>query len=243
MDLTIYEHIFAVELNETLIRRNVGLLGTLDKKANRFGARLTRDGADVDVTGCKVNGYFIRPDEDTVLIEGTVEGNLVYVDVPADCYLYDGAFVLSVKISKAEDDFEQTLMICDGFLEKTATDVAIAGEYKILSVCIVRWNSTQSVFCFFHKKRQKQFGCFVQSKCLTAEILHNRAMGCKRNYEHTVCHTTVGNMRMRLHRLMKYNLSLRECTPYSICNSVYTSAVHIHHFPKIMLLRLVIKIF
>lgn len=134
MDLTIYEHIFPVELNETLKRRNVGLLGTSDKNANRFGARLTRDGADVDVTGCKVYGYFIRPDEDTVLIEGTVEGNLVYVDIPADCYLYDGAFVLSVKISKAEDDFEQTVLIFDGILAKTATDAVVVGEYKILSV-------------------------------------------------------------------------------------------------------------
>lgn len=132
MDLTIYEHIFTVELNEPLIRRNVGLLGSHDKNANRFGARLNRDGIDVATAGCAVYGYFIRPNDETILIKGTADSNLVYVDLPDSCYFYDGAFTVAVKISN--DDFAQTVLICDGIIEKTTSDVVAEGEYKILSV-------------------------------------------------------------------------------------------------------------
>lgn len=126
MSLTMYEHIYRVELQNQLKRHDVGLLAAYDSKANRFGAKLERDGTDIDATGYSVHGYFIRPNAETVLIEGAASGNMVHVDLPANCYYYDGAFTLSVKISK--DGFEQTVLICDGRVGLTRTDVLVDEE-------------------------------------------------------------------------------------------------------------------
>lgn len=130
--MTIHEHIFSVDINEPLIRRFVGLLGNHDKNANRFGARLTRGGADVDLAGYSVYAYFIRPDESTVLVNGVIEGNLVYADMPESCYFYNGACTVSIKISN--EDITQTVLICDSIICQTSTEEVVEGEYKILSV-------------------------------------------------------------------------------------------------------------
>lgn len=126
MDQTMYEHIYTVDLNQPMKRHDVGLLATYDKKANRFGAKLTRDGAAVDVSGCAVYGYFIRPNEHTVLFNGAVSEGIVYVDLPENCYYYDGAFTLSVKIKNG--DMEQTVLLCDGRISQTRTDATIDEE-------------------------------------------------------------------------------------------------------------------
>lgn len=115
-----YLHIYKAELNQPLIRHEVGLLATYDNMANRFGVELYSEGFEVDLTGYSVNGYFIRPNAQTVIFTGSVSGNMAYVDLPENCYYYDGAFTLSIKVSTT--DFEQTILICDGFVEKTRTD-------------------------------------------------------------------------------------------------------------------------
>lgn len=122
MDLTMYEHIYTVDLNQPLKWHNVGLLAAYDKKANRFGAKLTRGGADVDFGNCSVSGFFIRPSGDTVVFDGTASGNLVYADLPEECYLFDGAFSLTIQISNGE--FAGTVLICVGKIVQTRTSAS-----------------------------------------------------------------------------------------------------------------------
>lgn len=127
-----YKHIYKVDLNQQMVRRDVGLLATFDSKANRFGAELYRDGASVSASGYTVTGYFIRPDDQTVTITGTVEGNLVYVDLPSGCYLYDGAFEFSLKIKKSDE--EKTVLMCYGTVERSRTDAKVSGNGVAVTV-------------------------------------------------------------------------------------------------------------
>lgn len=127
-----YKHIYKVDLNQQLVRRDVGLLATFDSKANRFGAELYRDGASVSASGYEVMGYFIRPDDETVNCPGTVEGNLVYVDLLPGCYLYDGAFDFTLKIKQGDE--EKAVLMCYGNVVRSRTDAQASGGEVVVTV-------------------------------------------------------------------------------------------------------------
>lgn len=126
----IYRHMYKVDVaNDPLIRRDVGaLLGLYDKAANRFGVELYDNGTALTLSGKTVTGYMIRPDGVTVDISGTVSGNQAYVELKENCYLYDGAFTLSLKVD------EQTVLICDGQIAVTRTGTTVNGNEVINTV-------------------------------------------------------------------------------------------------------------
>ena len=134
MSETRREDIVTVELARPLPRENVGtLLATGDEYANRFGAYLVKNGANVDVTGYTVTGSFIRPDTVTLALDGVAEGNLVYVDLPANCYVEDGVFSLAIKIVKPEEVTETVRMVT-GHVRLTDTGNIIAPEETIITI-------------------------------------------------------------------------------------------------------------
>lgn len=126
----IYRHMYKVDVaNDPLIRRDVGaLLGLYDKAANRFGVELYDNGTALTVSGKTVTGYMIRPDGVTVDISGTASGNQAYVELKENCYLYDGAFTLSLKVDA------QTVLICDGQIAVTRTGTTVSGNEVINTV-------------------------------------------------------------------------------------------------------------
>lgn len=113
-----------VDINKSLLRTYVGMvLATGDKLANRFGVNVYRQRDAVDLTGSAVTGYFIRPNTETVVIPGTVEGNTAYVDLPQACYTNDGTFSLAIKINK--DDVTMAVRVIDGCIRLTQTDALV----------------------------------------------------------------------------------------------------------------------
>lgn len=113
-----------VDINKSLLRTYAGIvLSTGDKLANRFGANVYRQGDPVDLTACAVTGYFIRPNRETVVIPGAVEGNTAYVDLPQACYTASGSFSLAIKISSTE--ITQTIRVIDGCIRLSQTDALI----------------------------------------------------------------------------------------------------------------------
>lgn len=123
----IFSRVFDVELTQGLVRVNVGDIGTtFDEYANRFGARLLDGGEPVDTSSMTVTGYFLRPNRDTVPIQGRTQTGMVYVDLSPSCYSYDGEFTLVVKVLNGESI--GTVLIVDGRIPPSRSDSYIADE-------------------------------------------------------------------------------------------------------------------
>ena len=90
-----------------------------DEAANRYGGRIMEDGEPVDLTGCTVTGYFIRPDRATVLIEGNASGNEFYVNLPEACYAETGVYTLAIKVTGGGTT--STIRIIDGTVVETVS--------------------------------------------------------------------------------------------------------------------------
>jgi hypothetical protein len=123
------------DLDKPLHRNVAGcLLATGDENGNRFSAFVNRGGQPVDLTGCTVTGYFIRPNMDTVVIEGgaDVENSVAFVELPASCYAAAGVYSLAIKISLGGDTL--TLCIFDGYIKQTQTGAVADPDEVIISV-------------------------------------------------------------------------------------------------------------
>lgn len=122
-----------VDMMEPLKREHIGvLLATGDRLANRFGADLRLLDEPVNLDGAVVTGYFIKPDCETVLCEGVVDGSTVYVDLPAACYTQDGRFSFAIKVSSTE--VIGTVRVIDGVVRLTQTDTLVDSGEVVPSV-------------------------------------------------------------------------------------------------------------
>ena len=120
-----HEDIINIELESGTIHRSFlhHAIGAGDKRANRFGVKLFRNGVPENVNG-SCFGLFIRADGQTVTIEnGTVSGNVAYVTLPEACYVVEGQFCLTIKATTENDT--TTLRIIDGVVDRTSTSVLV----------------------------------------------------------------------------------------------------------------------
>ena len=100
------------------------IVGEGDIAANRFGVAVYRDGEAVSLSGVSCVGYLIRPNGDTVVINGgTVSGNTAYVTLPQACYAYEGHFTLAIKL--VGGGVTGTMRIIDGSIVNTTTSTVI----------------------------------------------------------------------------------------------------------------------
>lgn len=100
------------------------MIGEGDSNGNVFGFRLFRDGVKVDLSDCAVNGYFIRADGSTVVMNGAVNSSgVAYVRLPASCYTVEGNFSLAIKITGGDE--AGTMRIVDGTVVNTTTGTII----------------------------------------------------------------------------------------------------------------------
>lgn len=120
-------------LNKSLVRKNLGeVMASGDVDANRFGVRVKRNGVPVDLTGVTVYGYVILPNEETHKIKGSTSGNEAFVDIKQECYQYDGAITITIKI--LGDGFETALAIFDAINTRTETGTIISENRVIYDV-------------------------------------------------------------------------------------------------------------
>ena len=122
-----------VDLDKPLVRKNVGVaMASGDKLANRYGVQLFRNGAEVNVASSTVTGYMIMPNDETLMINGTASGNMVYVDIPESGYKFDGAFTLTIKITG--NGMKKAVAIFDGVIARTTSDNIISGDRVLYGV-------------------------------------------------------------------------------------------------------------
>lgn len=99
--------------------RNIPV-GEGDVKGDRFGVAVYRNGEPVNLLGMTVVGYFIRPDGQSVVLEGWragQDGNMAIVKLTESCYVVPGNFKLSIKILL--DGETMTARIVDGTVVDT----------------------------------------------------------------------------------------------------------------------------
>lgn len=112
----IHTDIADIELNSGTVHRSFAqkIIGEGDRKANRYGVRLWRDGEPESIGGSTCMGYFIRhANGDTVTINGGLfSGQEAFVELPESCYAYEGGFTLVIKL--VGEGITGTMRIIDG---------------------------------------------------------------------------------------------------------------------------------
>lgn len=113
------EDIVDIELAAGQLHRTFAnhMLGEGDENCQRYGVRLFRNGEPENITGASAVGYFIRPDSETVVLTGGVSGNMAWVELEKSCFMVEGTFTLSIKITGT--DITNTLRVVDGTIVDT----------------------------------------------------------------------------------------------------------------------------
>lgn len=119
---------YATDLNEGL--KVVPILPVFisgDDKAHSFVITANRNGKDEPLTGATVRGYFIRPDDVTITLEGSVnEAGQAVLSLNSSCYNKQGRF--QIVIRAIIDDVKSTIFCGDGHIRLSATDSFIDEE-------------------------------------------------------------------------------------------------------------------
>ena len=98
------------------------MLVTQDALANRIGVRLF-EGNTPYSPGGSCAGFAVRRDGATVPIAGTINGNEMYIDLPAAAYALDGP--INVGIKNVDGDTETTVFLGMGTVIRGETGTAI----------------------------------------------------------------------------------------------------------------------
>lgn len=125
---------FETELNEGV--RIVTLSPAFfsdDDQAHSFIVKTTREGQPVSLAGSTVLGYFIRPDNATIVLEGSVnaDGHAV-VTLDDACYKKKGRFQLVIRSTM--DEVISTIFCGDGGVKPSSTDSFIDEENVVPSL-------------------------------------------------------------------------------------------------------------
>lgn len=116
---------YTVDLNKGLQMTPLApILATEDDNAHSFVVSAVRDGEKVSFAGAQVRGYFIRPDQVTVPLDGDVdgEGNAL-VTLKEACYRVQGKFQIAIRV--ISDDVKAVVFFGDGSIRKTSTDAVV----------------------------------------------------------------------------------------------------------------------
>lgn len=125
---------YTVDLNKGLQMTPLApMLATEDDNAHSFVVSAVRDGEKVSFADAQVRGYFIRPDQVTVPLDGEVdgEGNAL-VTLKEACYRVQGKFQIAIRV--ISDDVKAVVFCGDGSLRKVNTDAFIDEEGIIPSL-------------------------------------------------------------------------------------------------------------
>ena len=116
-----HEDIIDIDLEGGNIARSFSnkTIGEGDIAGQRFGFRIFRNKTQESLAGASCVGYFIRPDGITLVINGTAQNGIAYVELPEAACAVEGNFTLAIKL--AGTGFDGTMRIVDGTVVNTTT--------------------------------------------------------------------------------------------------------------------------
>ena len=106
-----------------------------DNKGNRVGVIVTDNGNPVTLTG-NVFGYIIRADRATVSLQGTINANKAWIDLPESAYAIVGPLqiVLRQIVGTGTAQTKTTLIACTTYVHRTTTDSFIDPGHVVPSL-------------------------------------------------------------------------------------------------------------
>ena len=108
------------------------LFAASDEGAHTLRVSVLASGQPLALTGAGIFGYFVRADEETVVVRGTAAGHVATLVLPESCYAAPGRFSLIVK---ATFGGERTAIFWgDGFVTRASTDVIVDPGNEIPSL-------------------------------------------------------------------------------------------------------------
>ena len=72
-----------------------------DNAAHTWRVRVMDGGVAAVLTGCTVSGYFVRGDGNTVMVQGTITGNVATVVLASQCYASEGELKGVLRLAKS----------------------------------------------------------------------------------------------------------------------------------------------
>lgn len=96
-----------------------GHLFSADNQGNLIGVVIKDNGIPAEGLSGGVFGYAIRPDNETVVIEGMLSGNRASILLPASCYAIVGPISIVIKLGTT------TIGACTGNIYRTTTDTIV----------------------------------------------------------------------------------------------------------------------
>ena len=119
------DHILDIDLNNGSVYRSFlnHSIGGGDNSGDVFGVRVFKNRNPQSLSGGACVGFFIRADDTTLVINGTVSENVAYVVLPEAAYVKEGQFTLTIKISGT--GFADSMRIVDGTVIRTSTNALV----------------------------------------------------------------------------------------------------------------------
>ena len=105
------------------------LMALANKNAHIFQVNVMRNGVPETLTGAGCSATFVRADDVSVPLDGTVDGSTASVTLSDACYRVPGKFKLTINLSATE--ITSAIFIGDGSVMLTSTDT-IVDEEKII---------------------------------------------------------------------------------------------------------------
>lgn len=99
-----------------------GTLYATENQAHTFVIHCTQAGEDVTLSGT-VTANFIRPDNETVVMSGSIVDGAAEVDLAQSCYTQTGRFVFTIFVTL--DEVKTAVYSLTGNVKQTTTDTIV----------------------------------------------------------------------------------------------------------------------
>lgn len=99
-----------------------GNIFTQDNLGNKIGVIVTDNGEAATLSGT-VTGHIIRPDGNTVTVNGSLSGNRAWVILPEAAYFVPGTIQISIRLTT--DSIKTTLGSCLAIVHRSLTGTLI----------------------------------------------------------------------------------------------------------------------
>lgn len=113
------------------VRAAQGVVFSQDAMANRIGVRVRDDGQPASLSGT-VQGYVLRADDATVLIQGSLSGSEAWIDLPESAYAVPGPIQVAIRLTSGSE--KTVIGACTGYVLRTSTDTIVDPGQVIPSI-------------------------------------------------------------------------------------------------------------